>query len=1043
MATNTNPHGNQMQASSNPPPTYKRSPITHAYIKWLPVAMVNQSFGHHSTKGDTENHRKLWRPFKSAKKGNYESNLKLNTAEKEDSKKVDTERKQVLLDHALYESWHQNPTQPPRETHWSEDLEIPNPPPPSPQPHVYKRQRKAHSSQMIPQPKQEETATFKWPTDDKTQIMKSQRGGVRVAKREYQDNDLMSNHSEDHNPLQARLEQNRDGIICQNWDTEELDIPQKTCYGDGQEIDLRDKLIRSRHSNGKHNKQYWRNKKGQKKLHCMKHRRNRQQQNRWKKNKQTLNQVTTTQIHQFPNHKYSTYWLVPSTEDRSKTLQIINLPLAPSINMLGGPDFTYQPNQEHELMTGTFYPSQPSPLEIETRMAALQIDPQETQSKGAQMNKLMTRTFPPNQPIHQQIETNTTLLQTDPQEKQNMSSNMAQSNNLMTGKFFPQTEPQMLRNETNPLKTRAQSHNATSTPTEKGKLKSTNKPSTHGTHSDTKLNTDPQTAHQKENLSTHVKQNEMLQGHNQVTPTKTQPKAPHPDEVRKQFTSTNKVSLGKIDLLINRYQTIFDNLNNMTTLAQIHKDKPFLPQIQEVITENQSNMTELLNEIKTLSEKAIMFEEESYITIPKFGEEDKIDMKIMDTLPTFYPKDPSTTLHHFWQKISIYVETFGLTEKATKLILQFRLQGEAFDTFEMIKERPIKEIIFSLKESFGGFPTKTDFEEQMNRFKRGKNESIKSAMNRYEYIIAQLYKDQHELDALKERKCKEMVKKIAMREAWEHLERAETTSNGVDLSYQDRLKLLSREEDIIKKRNYPEINSLNTPYPNYDNQVFSEEEYDSESEEYNTDDENSHDEIPHPIQASKQENNGYAINSLNNQAGEADHIHPEETGQHQNDECLNGFNDLAPPPEPTYNDLLQENACLREEIAATRASLEKEIEDLKLGAQYPTDPSLSLLVDEYDMLRKSRELEEQQPPKFIMLEDEIFERKPMENYQPEDGTEEFPEEDYVDECDYDPEDYLDEPVPNEAVINSLLVENARLKREIHLSEVLQRPPNGV
>ena len=182
---------------------------------------------------------------------------------------------------------------------------------------------------------------------------------------------------------------------------------------------------------------------------------------------------------------------------------------------------------------------------------------------------------------------------------------------------------------------------------------------------------------------------------------------------------------------------------------------------------------------------------------------------------------------------------------------------------------------------------------------------------------------------------------------------------------------------------------------------------------------------------------------MNNQAGEADHIHPEETGQHQNDECLNGPNDLAPPPEPTYNDLLQENACLREEIAATRASLEKEIEDLKLGAQYPTDPSLSLLVDEYDMLRKSRELEEQKPPKFIMLEDEIFERKPMEDYQPEDGTEEFPEEDYVDECDYDPEDYLDEPVPNEAVINSLLVENARLKREIHLSEVLQRPPNGV
>ena len=167
----------------------------------------------------------------------------------------------------------------------------------------------------------------------------------------------------------------------------------------------------------------------------------------------------------------------------------------------------------------------------------------------------------------------------------------------------------------------------------------------------------------------------------------------------------------------------------------------------------------------------------------------------------------------------------------------------------------------------------------------------------------------------------------------------------------------------------------------------------------------------------------------------------EEAPLNPDDECLECFNDETAPPEPSYNDLLQENESLKEEMAAMREDLVQG--NLYVDDQDPEIPSINLLVDEYDKLRRLRELQEQQPPRLIRIDDQHYERKSTEYDQPEFDTEYYYEEDPEDEDeeDYDIDDYLDQPIPNEAVIQILAAENAQLRREIYLRETIQQMSN--
>ena len=509
----------------------------------------------------------------------------------------------------------------------------------------------------------------------------------------------------------------------------------------------------------------------------------------------------------------------------------------------------------------------------------------------------------------------------------------------------------------------------------------------------------------------------------QIDPLRFQNLIPNPDYVRKAFELKDNHQPGRIDMLINDYSIMFDQYQTLSMLKDNGKSGE--NGIQTKLNQIKREMRRKLTEIDQTYKGIGRYEEESYICIPQFGKEDKVDMKTIDALPTFNPKDIPPTLKEFWQKISQFIETAELTEKAAKLILQFRLQGEAHEVFEMNEEKPVGEIIRNLKESFGGFPTHTDFEEQMNNFRRRNNESLKAAMNRYQFIINQLYKNQEDVHKILELKCKNMVKVIAMKEALERLERAEMRNPETDFKFQDRLRFLSREEDILIKRNDPQVHSF----------IFDSDEHPSSDEEQESDFE---------LEGEDYEDNqpGFpAINNTNNDF----HYNTQEPIDLSEEEREYYDCDAHPSAqEPPYNTLSQENEQLRHQIEQTDeyyesnfGSSEYEDYDPYNTAPYPT---VNMLADEYEAIRLQREAEQQLPPRFIEMDDEYYERRQTTYDQP------IREEDYQqdsensqDECenDIDLEDYNGEPISYKMVINSLSMENAQLKRELELREILQ------
>ena len=154
------------------------------------------------------------------------------------------------------------------------------------------------------------------------------------------------------------------------------------------------------------------------------------------------------------------------------------------------------------------------------------------------------------------------------------------------------------------------------------------------------------------------------------------------------------------------------------------------------------------------------------------------------------------------------------------MILAHKLLGPAFDIFEINKENNVETIIKQLSDRYGSFPTKLDFEEQMNTFKREPTESIKACMNRFEYIVKKLYQNDPDCKQIVEMQCNEMIRKLAIPEAKRFLDRAimQAKSLGQELNYLGKLNIIHREEELLKRNRTPEVNSLQTDlYDGFEN----------------------------------------------------------------------------------------------------------------------------------------------------------------------------------------------------------------------------------
>ena len=215
--------------------------------------------------------------------------------------------------------------------------------------------------------------------------------------------------------------------------------------------------------------------------------------------------------------------------------------------------------------------------------------------------------------------------------------------------------------------------------------------------------------------------------------------------------------------------------------------------LNEELQKQEKKINQLLKDIENETE-----DPDDDILMPKYGQTNKIDPTSVMVLPEFSRNKAKLTLYQFWVKVMTYVEAQGISEKGTKSILCQLLRGKALDIYLMNDDKSVKEIICRLKDRYESFPTREDFEDQLEKFQREENEEIKAAMNRYEHIIRNLYKNDKNTEKILEQKCKEKVRQIADPWAREQLDRkeGEARQRGSEFTYQQRLQLIHWEEKI-------------------------------------------------------------------------------------------------------------------------------------------------------------------------------------------------------------------------------------------------------
>ena len=298
---------------------------------------------------------------------------------------------------------------------------------------------------------------------------------------------------------------------------------------------------------------------------------------------------------------------------------------------------------------------------------------------------------------------------------------------------------------------------------------------------------------------------------------------PKPEELL-SIKSYDPITLSKLDELKTLYLTIYKVRETQIMMANMKAatndyDQNYHEIISTIVNTDQ-HLKNILTDLIKLKQNQKHFENESFIETPTFGINDKINMKDLQALPTFDGENNEVPLYHFWQKMIQFIETQKISEKATKMILAYKLLGPAFDIFEINKENNVETIIKQLSDRYGSFPTKLEFEEQMNTFKRTPTESIKACMNRFEYILKKLYQNEPDFKQILEMKCNEMIRKLAIPETRPFLDRAimQAKSHGQELKYLGKLNIIHREEELLKRNKTPEVNSLQTElYDDFEN----------------------------------------------------------------------------------------------------------------------------------------------------------------------------------------------------------------------------------
>ena len=294
------------------------------------------------------------------------------------------------------------------------------------------------------------------------------------------------------------------------------------------------------------------------------------------------------------------------------------------------------------------------------------------------------------------------------------------------------------------------------------------------------------------------------------------PKVPSPKDIEMDIIRAGLME-GDISSEFNYYKGLHSAMYCQISKAKVIKrcwtrftHDSAIRDMEETVEEIKNLNAEIKDsyrKIQRLYKAAIKDDPDDDIQLPTFGHSDKLEI-------VKFPKFDNTTtsdnesleegyycanLYQYWCKISQYVSAQGISERGTKLILALSLDREPLDIFLRNKDKPVKEIILQLKERYGSFPTPAEYEDILASFRRENGEPITVAMNRFEFIIRNVYKGDSELEKIVEIRCRNTVKEIARPHALEVLARREAEAGNRPFTYQQRLKIIKEEEKIIER----------------------------------------------------------------------------------------------------------------------------------------------------------------------------------------------------------------------------------------------------
>ena len=298
------------------------------------------------------------------------------------------------------------------------------------------------------------------------------------------------------------------------------------------------------------------------------------------------------------------------------------------------------------------------------------------------------------------------------------------------------------------------------------------------------------------------------------------PNTPIPNRVKMELIKAGLLLEGNISTEFNYYNELHKNryiqimkakviVRYHTTFNHDESKRDWEKTVDE-ISEINSDIKDSYRKLCKLYKTAIKDDEvDDDVPMPTFGQLDQVKgwhiLPRFDNITTGHKQESHTnvyfcaTIYQYWCKIIQYVSTQGISEKGTKTILGLSLEQEPYDIFSRNIDKPVKEIILQLKERFGSFPTQADYEDQLASFKREIEEPISIAMNRFEFIIRNVYKGEYDLPKIVELRCRNEVKHIARPHAQEVLARKEAEEGNQPFTYQRRLKIIKDEERLIEQ----------------------------------------------------------------------------------------------------------------------------------------------------------------------------------------------------------------------------------------------------